>query len=158
MGKYADDLGQEDRSQSDQCEEEHWSNEFAREIAIKSERLAPRFRRRHEPRATISADVKRMANAICGNEHADPELHDLAVTIARWQLVMLKVRAARIAADEPNVDRLKELVPGQPTEEAWAQLDRYEQRAMSHRNQAIRMLDAISIATPFLDRKAKDTQ
>jgi len=37
-------------------------------------------------------------------------------------------------------------------------LDHSERRAMSRRNRAIRMIDAISVAAPFLDRKAKDTQ
>jgi hypothetical protein len=90
---------------------------------------------------TASPAVKRMAKAICGNEHSDPDLHDLAMTIARWQMVLLEVR------------RLKQLVP---TDEASAPLDRYERRALSHRNRAIRMFDAISIAAPFLDRKATD--
>jgi hypothetical protein len=90
---------------------------------------------------TASPAVKRMANAICGNEHADPDLYDQAMTIARWQTVLLEVR------------RLKQLVA---TEEASAPLDRYERRALSHRNRAIRMFDAISVAAPFLDRKAKD--
>ncbi len=80
-----------------------------------------------------------MAKAICGNEHSDPDLYDLAVTIARWQIVLLEVR------------RLKQLVP---TDEASEPLDRYERRARSHRNRAIRMFDAISTAAPFLDRKA----
>jgi hypothetical protein len=79
-----------------------------------------------------------MANAICGNEHSDPDLYDLAMTIARWQIVLLEVR------------RLKQRVP---TDEASAPLDRYERRALSHRNRAIRMFDAISIAAPFLDRR-----
>jgi hypothetical protein len=104
---------------------------------------------------TISAEVKRMANAICGDQHADPELCDIAVTIARWQMVLLKLRAARIGAIEgphttdPNVDHLKQLV-SVPAEEAWAQLGRYERRALSRRNRAIRMFQAISIVAPFL--------
>src|SRR5215831_2578864 len=99
------------------------------------------------PEPTISTDVKRMANAICGNEHADPDLYDLAVTIARWQIVLLKVHAARIDAIErqplihPKVDRLKRLVPGPSTDEAWELLDRYERRALSSRNRAIRMFE-----------------
>jgi hypothetical protein len=47
---------------------------------------------------TASTDVQRMAKAIC----ADPDLYDLAVTIARWQLVLLKVRVVRNAAIEPR--------------------------------------------------------
>ena len=158
MGKYADDLGQEDRSHRINAKKSTGPTSLRGKLQSSRNAWRHGLAAATNPEPTISTDVKRMANAICGNEHADPDLYDLAVTIARWQIVLLKVRAARIAADEPNVDRLKELVPGQPTEEAWAQLDRYEQRAMSHRNQAIRMLDAISIATPFLDRKAKDTQ
>jgi hypothetical protein len=115
------------------------------------------------PEPTVSTDVKRMANAICGNEHADPDLYDLSVTIARWQLVLLKVRAARVVAIErqcmthSKVDRLTQLVPGLPADEAWARLARYERRALSRRNRAIRMFEAISIAAPFLEGKAKDT-
>jgi hypothetical protein len=106
-------------------------------------------------------DVKRMANAISGDQQADPDLYDLAVTIARWQLVLLKVRAARIAAMErqrmtdPKVDHLKQLVPDLPADEAWAQLGRYERRALSRRNRAIRMFEAISIVAPFLRGKTK---
>jgi hypothetical protein len=47
-----------------------------------------------------STDVQRMAKAICGDQYADPHLYDLAVTIARWQLVLLKVRVVRNAAIE----------------------------------------------------------
>ena len=107
---------------------------------------------------TASPAVKRMANAICGNEHTDPDLYDLAVTIARWQIVLLKVRADRIAAFEqqrmihPKMDRLKQPVP---TDETWALLDRYERRALSRRNRAIRMFQAISIVAPFLSREIK---
>lgn len=103
------------------------------------------------PEPTVSADVKRMANAIYGNEHTDPDLYDLAVTIARWQAVLLKVRVARIAANE----RQHITQPGLPTEEAWAQLARYERRALSCRNRAIRMFEAIAIIAPFLNREPK---
>jgi hypothetical protein len=89
---------------------------------------------------TASPAVKRMANAICGNEHSDPDLYDLAVTIARWQIVLLEVR------------RLKQLVA---TEEASAPLDRYERRARSHRNRAIRMFEAVTIVSPFLNHETK---
>jgi hypothetical protein len=89
---------------------------------------------------TASPAVKRMAKAICGNEHSDPDLYDLAMTIARWQIVLLEVR------------RLKQLVP---TDEASEPLDRYERRARSHRNRAIRMFEAISIVAPFLSREIK---
>jgi hypothetical protein len=114
-----------------------------------------------EPKPTVSTDVKRMTNAICGHEPTDPDLYDLAVTIARWQIVVLKARAARIAALErqgmihPKVDRLKQLAPGLPAEEAWAPLDRYERRALSLRNRAIQMFGAISIVAPFLSREVK---
>jgi hypothetical protein len=47
---------------------------------------------------TASTDVQRMAKAICGDQYADPDLYDLAVTIARWQLVLLKARVVRNAA------------------------------------------------------------
>jgi hypothetical protein len=110
---------------------------------------------------TVSTDVKRMANAICGNEHAGPDLYDLAVTIARWQIVLLKVRAARIASIQrqpltyPRMDRLKRLVPGLPIDEAWAQLDRHERRALSSRNRAIRMFEATSIVASFLSQEIK---
>ena len=112
------------------------------------------------PEPTVSADVKRMANAICGNERADPDPYDLAVTIARWQIVLLKVRANRIATFErqpmthPKQDRLKQPVP---IDEAWAPLDRYERRALSCRNRAIRIFQAISIVAPFLSREIKDS-
>jgi hypothetical protein len=104
---------------------------------------------------TVSMEVKRMANAICGDQQANPDLYDLAVNIARWQIVLLKVRAARIASmerqrmNDPKVEDPK-LVPGLPADEAWAPLDRYEQRALSHRNHAIRMFQATSIVAPFL--------
>jgi hypothetical protein len=61
-----------------------------------------------------------MANTIYGDKYTDPGLYDLAVTIGRWQIVLLEVR------------RLKQQLV--PTDQAWAPLDRYERRALSHRN------------------------
>jgi hypothetical protein len=105
---------------------------------------------------TISADVKRMANAICGNEHADPDLYDLAVTIARWQIVLLKVRAARSAAFElqntiePKVEGVAQLTPARPSDEESARLNRYDRRARSARNRAIRLFTATLVCRSLL--------
>ena len=110
---------------------------------------------------TVSTDVKRMANAICGNECADPDLYDLAVTIARWQIVLLKVRATRSAAIEPQntiepkIEGVEQLTPARPSNEEPARLDRYERRALSRRNRAIRMFEAITIVSPFLNHETK---
>ena len=90
---------------------------------------------------TASPAVKRMANTIYGDKYTDPGLYDLAVTIGRWQIVLLEVR------------RLKQQLV--PTDQAWAPLDRYERRALSHRNRAIRMFEAITIVAPFLNRETK---
>jgi hypothetical protein len=83
------------------------------------------------------------------------------MTIARWEMVLLKVRAARVAGIErqrmtdPKVNHLTQLVPALPADEAWARLARYERRALSRRNRAIRMFEAISIVAPFLSREIK---
>lgn len=79
------------------------------------------------PEATVSAEVKRMAKSICGEEHPEPELYDLAVTIARWQIVLIKVRAPQVERErtmDPEADRLKQLLPNLPTDEPQAPLDR----------------------------------
>jgi hypothetical protein len=99
---------------------------------------------------TTSADITRMAKAICGDGYTDPGLYDLAVTIARWQLVLLKVRAVRNSAIEPQgtIDRKLEGVeelPPLPSEAESARLDRYERRARSARNRAIRLFTAMSV-------------
>jgi hypothetical protein len=110
--------------------------------SLRGKLQSSRNARRHGLAATADAEptaspaVKRMANAICGNEQSDPDLYDLAMTIARWQTVLLEVR------------RLKQLVA---TKEASAPLDRYERRARSHRNRAIQMFEAITIVSPLLN-------
>jgi hypothetical protein len=197
--------------------------------------------------STVSADVKRMASAICGGS-ATTALYQHAVVIAECEILLLKLRAARVAAIQRNriigpmteptnqrsgVPTIEEFgstleALGQPpaaigpltralhdivaaaaksidanidpkkshqrggeqlslllvnSADAAAQrlnederappsqdevgafrralpelvsLDRYERRALSRRNRAIRMFDAISIVVPFLDRKATD--
>src|SRR5262245_54183686 len=45
----------------------------------------------------VSADVERMAKAICG-DHASPALQEQAVIIAECEMVLFKLRAARVAA------------------------------------------------------------
>jgi hypothetical protein len=47
--------------------------------------------------SAASADVERMAKAICG-DHASPALYEQAVIIAESEMVLLKLRAARVAA------------------------------------------------------------
>ena len=111
------------------------------------------------PEATVSAEVKEMAKSICGEEHPDPELYDLAVIIARWQIVLIKVRAARVERERTmdlEADRLKQLLAGVPTDEPQTPLDRYERRALSARNRAIQRFQAISIVGGFLSRQTKD--
>jgi hypothetical protein len=103
------------------------------------------------PEATVSAEVKRMAKSICGEEHPDPELYDVAVTIARWQIVLIKVRAARVERImDSEAGRPKQLLPNLPTDEPQAPLDRYERRALSGRNRAIQRFQAIRIVGRFL--------
>jgi hypothetical protein len=110
---------------------------------------------------TLSTDIKRMANAICGDKHADPDLYDLAVAIARWQIVLLKVRAARNATTEPlntispKAEGVEELAPAVPSDEECVRLDHYDRRARSARNRAIRKFQAISIVAPFLSRETR---
>jgi hypothetical protein len=102
-----------------------------------------------------------MANAICGDQQAYPGLYDLAVTIARWQIVRLKVRDARnvptesVSTIDPKIERAEQLAPALPSDEESARLDRYERRARSARNRAIRKFQAMSIFASFLSQEAK---
>src|SRR6266550_487903 len=47
--------------------------------------------------STVSADVEGMAKAICG-EYATPALYEQAVIIAECEILLLNLRAARVAA------------------------------------------------------------
>jgi hypothetical protein len=109
---------------------------------------------------TDSPAVKRMAKAICGEEYTDPDLYDLAVTIARWQIVLLKVRTTRDATNLPRtvdakVEGAEQLAPAVPSDEESARLDRYERRARSARNHAIRRFQATRVVASFLSHEAK---
>jgi|AmaraimetFIIA100_FD_contig_123_20604_length_2701_multi_4_in_0_out_1_3 hypothetical protein len=108
---------------------------------------------------TASPAVKRMAKAICGDEATDPELYDLAVTIARWQIVLLKVRNTRDAKPprmvDTDVEGPRQPPAAPPSDQDSARLARYERRARSARNRAIRRFQAISIVAPFLGHETK---
>jgi hypothetical protein len=105
---------------------------------------------------TASPAVKRMAKAICGEEYTDPDLYELAVTIARWQIVLLKVRTTRDATMvDAKIEGPEQLAPAVPSDEESARLNRYERRARSARNRAIRRFQATRIVAPFLSREAK---
>jgi hypothetical protein len=97
-----------------------------------------------------------MAKAICGDEYTDPDLYDLAVTIARWQIVLLKVRTTRDATMvDAKIEGPEQLAPAVPSDEESARINRYERRARSARNRAIRRFQATRIVAPFLSREAK---
>jgi hypothetical protein len=98
-----------------------------------------------------SAEVDRLATAICGKD-AHPADREQALTIAESELILMRVRAARVdvieqmlpiagtqepegtrsAPHEPanNLSRLKQLMT----------LDGYERRALSRRKRALRSL------------------
>jgi hypothetical protein len=103
-----------------------------------------------EAEPSASPAVKRMAKAICGEEDTDPDLYDLAVAIARWQIVLLKVRIVDAKIEGPE-----QLAPAVPSDEGSARPNRYERRARSARNRAIRRFQATRIVAPFLSREAK---
>jgi hypothetical protein len=74
--------------------------------------------------SVISADVEHMANVICGN-HPASALHDLAVIIAECQILLGKLRAARLIAIERNripraIPERRKGLPGFPSDEEWA--------------------------------------
>jgi hypothetical protein len=105
----------------------------------------------------VSAEVERMAKSICGDKQADPDLYDLAVTIARCEIVLRMVRGARVERERmlTEPDRLKQLLPDLPIDEVRTPLGRYERRALSRRNRAIQRFQAITIIRRFLGRQKK---
>jgi hypothetical protein len=74
--------------------------------------------------SALSVDVERMTKAICG-DHATAAQYEQAVTIAECEILLLKLRAARVAAIERNrivrpTPERSNLLPGFPTNEEWA--------------------------------------
>jgi hypothetical protein len=103
----------------------------------------------------ISAEVDRLATAICGAD-VDPVDREQALIIAESELVLLRIRAARVHV-------IEQMVPFKPTQESdmtrcalsphsaannlsclkqLMTLDGYERRALSRRKRALRSLFA----------------
>jgi hypothetical protein len=79
------------------------------------------------PASPASAQIERIARAIAG-EDAPSLLYEHALVIAESQLMVLRVRAARVAVVERARERAREmvsgpkrLIPGFPTHHEWAQ-------------------------------------
>jgi hypothetical protein len=96
-----------------------------------------RYNRAHSPR------IERMARAICGDDQ-NPLLFDQALAIAEHEIVLLRVRAERVAAIERRRDKLNPIEWRDELDamrDALPDLDRlarYERRAWSRRKRAIR--------------------
>jgi hypothetical protein len=92
----------------------------------------------------LSPDIERLARAICADDR-DPLLLEQALAIAENEMVLIRVRAARVAAIErahgiapqpiESRDELDAMRHAMPDLE---RLARYERRAWSARNRAIR--------------------
>jgi hypothetical protein len=90
-----------------------------------------------------SPQIERMARAICGDDQ-NPLLFDQALVIAEHEIVLLRVRAERVAAIERRRDKLNSTECRDEFDamrHALPDLDRlarYERRAWSRRKRAIR--------------------
>src|SRR5260370_36304188 len=76
------------------------------------------------PASPVSAQIERIARAIAG-ERAPSLLYEQAVIIAESQVMLLRVRAARVAVVEREraremVPAPRRFIPGLPTHPAWA--------------------------------------
>jgi hypothetical protein len=103
------------------------------------------------PQPAVSTRIERMAKAIVG-DNAMAAQHEQALIIAESEVMMLNVRAARIAAIEHHrriTPAGREPASGSPQADLEAfrlalpeliKLERYERRAMSRRRRAIREL------------------
>jgi len=72
---------------------------------------------------SVSAQIERIAQAICGGDAASPAQYEQALIIAECEVVLLRVRLARVAAIERarrNAPSSKGLIPGFPTNQEWA--------------------------------------
>jgi hypothetical protein len=111
----------------------------------------------------ISAEVDRLATAI-GSENADAAQREQALIIAESELTLLRVRAARTSifqqmllatgaadAQEPSgqlLGRERAGVIGSSHLDQLRRLERYERRAFSRRQGAIRKLLDVQLWTP----------
>ena len=97
--------------------------------------------------AGLAEEIRAIVRLICPD--ADPSRRDHATAIAESQVILRRVRAARIRA----IERLR----GQGIDRADAgydcggidtlrRLERYERRALSRRRRAIAMLEALTLA------------
>jgi len=99
----------------------------------------------------ISTEVDRLASAICGKD-ADPADREQALLIAESELVLLRVRAARVevieqmvpfaATQKPDVTRSASVSLHEPANnlsclKQLVTLDGYERRALSRRKRAL---------------------
>ena len=75
------------------------------------------------PASPVSAQIERVARAIAG-EGAPSLLYEHALKIAESQVMLLRVRAARVAVVERAREMVaapRRLIPGFPTDHEWAQ-------------------------------------
>ena len=115
----------------------------------------------------IAAELDRLATAI-GSENADAAQREQALIIAESELTLLRVRAvrtsifeqmlvARGAADtqEPSEQLLGRLQAALHFEQ-WRRLERYERRAFSRRQSAIRTLLDVQVEGTDPTSRARD--
>ena len=105
----------------------------------------------------LSAELDRLATAICGKD-AHPAHREQALIIAECQLIIVRVRKARLdlieqiaAPRPPEPDATNSIDPFLPGAanglsclEQLARLDRYERRALSRRSRAVNALNTPS--------------
>jgi hypothetical protein len=97
--------------------------------------------------STISAEVERLAKIIAG-EDPKPAKFEQAMVIAETELTLLKIRAVRaelingnslrLAGQTLSAEALREQAVFVAAMPALLKLDRYERRALSRREQAMR--------------------